>query len=98
MEVDLFSLLPKPSIKPDKAESQKNEGSNFFNLVLSGLKETNKLANNADKLTEDLVTGRLENIHDLMIAAEKAGVALNFTMAIRTQALRAYQEIMGMGR
>lgn len=98
MEVDLFSLLPKPSIKPDKAESQKNEGGNLFNLILSGLKETNRLANNANKLTEDLVLGKLENIHDLMIAAEKAGIALNFTMAIRSHALRAYSEIMGMGR
>lgn len=98
MEVDLFSLLPKPGIKPDKAESQKNGGSNLFNLILSGLKETNKLENNADKLTEDLALGKLENIHDLMIAAEKAEVALNFTMAIRNQALRAYSEIMGIGR
>ncbi|MEW6679453.1 MAG: flagellar hook-basal body complex protein FliE [bacterium] len=96
MEVDLFSLLPEPSVQP-KIETKKDKNG-LFDLVLSGLKETNRLENNADKLTQDLVSGKLENIHDLMIATEKAEIALNFTMAIRNQALRAYQEIMGMGR
>ncbi|MEW6102430.1 MAG: flagellar hook-basal body complex protein FliE [bacterium] len=112
MEIDLFSLLPQSSVQANVGKSEnkgKNtpsanadiplkEGNGLFNLVLSGLKETNKLENNADKLTQDLVSGKLENIHDLMIASEKAEIALNFTMAIRNQALRAYQEIMGMGR
>jgi len=96
MEIDLFSLLPSPSI-PTKVESQKKE-KGFFDLILSGLKETNKLENDADRLTQDLISGKLENLHDLMIASEKAEIALNFTMAIRNQIIRSYQEIMGLGR
>lgn len=96
MKVDLFSLLPKSSIDPLK--TKKEEGLSLFNLILNGLKRVNNLQNNADKLTQDLVSGKLENIHDLMIEAEKAEVALNFTMAIRNHALRAYQEIMALGR
>ncbi len=97
MEVDLFSLLPEASVKPEVSKSQKR-GNGFFNLILDNISETNKLENNADKLTQDLISGKLENIHDLMIASEKAEVSLNFTMAIRNQILRAYQEIMGIGR
>lgn len=96
MKVDLFSLLPKSSIEP--AKTKKEKGFSLFNVVFDALKGVNSLENNADKLTQKLVSGKLENIHDLMIASEKAEVALNFIMAIRNHALRAYQEIMGLGR
>jgi flagellar hook-basal body complex protein FliE len=42
-----------------------------------------------------LLTGDIE-FHDAMIIAEKANLAMQLTMTIRTKLLEAYQEIMRM--
>ncbi|HNW11945.1 MAG TPA: flagellar hook-basal body complex protein FliE, partial [Candidatus Rifleibacterium sp.] len=47
-------------------------------------------------LTQDAVLGRVENLHDVMIAAEKAKTAMNLTLEVRSKALEAYKEIMRM--
>jgi flagellar hook-basal body complex protein FliE len=47
-------------------------------------------------LTEDFAAGRTDNIHQVMIAAEKSDIALQFTMQIRNKILDAYNEIMRM--
>ncbi|MGL4343739.1 MAG: flagellar hook-basal body complex protein FliE [Cellulosilyticaceae bacterium] len=46
------------------------------------------------ELTYDFMTGKNENIHDLMIAQEKSSVLLQFTMQVRNNVLEAYREIM----
>lgn len=50
----------------------------------------------SSQLTTDFITGKNENIHNLMIASEKASVLLQFTMQVRNQVLDAYREIMRM--
>jgi flagellar hook-basal body complex protein FliE len=47
-------------------------------------------------MTEDFAIGKNNNIHEVMIAAEKAGLSLKFLMQIRNKLLDAYQEIMRM--
>jgi len=42
-----------------------------------------------------LLTGEIE-FHDAMITVEKANLALQLTMAIRTKLIEAYQDIMRM--
>ncbi len=43
-----------------------------------------------------LATGQVENLHKVMIDAEKADIALQFTLQVRNKLLEAYQEIMRM--
>ncbi|MCM8901223.1 flagellar hook-basal body complex protein FliE [Caldicoprobacter algeriensis] len=43
-----------------------------------------------------LATGQVENFHKVMIDAEKADIALQFTLQVRNKLLEAYQEIMRM--
>jgi flagellar hook-basal body complex protein FliE len=40
--------------------------------------------------------GLNDNLHQVMIASEKADIALQFTVQIRNKILEAYQEIMRM--
>lgn len=47
-----------------------------------------------NELTYDFMTGKNDNIHNLMIAQEKSGILLQFTMQVRNQLLEAYKEIM----
>jgi len=81
-------------------EKKVNEGTNmlisFADYLKGAMDETSKLENYSSALTDDFAAGRTDNIHDVMIASEKAGVALDFIMQIRTKMLDAYNEIMRM--
>ncbi|HEY9899746.1 MAG TPA: flagellar hook-basal body complex protein FliE [Pantanalinema sp.] len=50
----------------------------------------------ADSLKNELATGGDVELHDVMIAAEKAGISVELTMQLRNKLLDAYQEIMRM--
>lgn len=68
---------------------------NFKQHLQSALQELNTLQNESDVAFERLLAGDIE-FHDAMIIAEKANLALQLTMAIRTKLLEAYQDIMRM--
>ena len=51
---------------------------------------------NAADIAEKFVLGEITDIHEVMIAAEEAGVALELVMEIRNKLIEAYQELMRM--
>lgn len=68
----------------------------FAETLKESLKGVNDLQLTAERLDKELALGRLENIHEATIAAEKAAIALDLTVQIRNKVLEAYQEIMRM--
>jgi flagellar hook-basal body complex protein FliE len=48
----------------------------------------------ADKAIEDFATGKTRNIHETMIAVNKADLAFRLTMQVRNKIVEAYQEVM----
>lgn len=58
------------------------------------LNATAEAENTTNALTYDFMTGKNDNIHDLLIAQEKSSILLQFTMQVRNQVVQAYQEIM----
>ncbi len=55
---------------------------------------TNEAEKTVREYTYDFITGKSDNVHSLMIAQEKAGILLQFTMQVRNQLVDAYKEIM----
>lgn len=84
--------LNNSSIISDNSESKVS----FKDIFNNALNKVNELILNSDELTEDFAAGRTDNIHDVMIALEKADIALQLTMQIRNKILDAYEEIMRM--
>lgn len=72
------------------------EAVNFKDLLMDALQNVSTLEKESDQMTEDFIAGRTDNIHSVMIAGEKASVALDFVMEVRNKVLEAYQEIMRM--
>ncbi len=68
----------------------------FGEMLKSHLDEVNHLQTSADVAARKLASGQDKDIHNTMIAMEKAGVALQLTMQVRNKMLEAYQEIMRM--
>jgi len=63
----------------------------FLNDALNAVQEQKEIS---DELTQQYITGQISDVHSVMIAAEKASLALELTVAIRNKAIEAYQEIM----
>jgi len=78
------------------SSESKSKSISFADYLNSALQDVNKLQLESERLNEAFAAGRTDNIHQVVIAAEKAEIALQFTMQVRNKLLEAYQEIMRM--
>jgi len=83
--------VPSP-IKP--ANESKDTG--FAATLKEAIGQVNTLQKTSDVEMQKLATGRSDNIHDVMIAAEKADIALKLMVQMRNKIIEAYQEVMKM--
>ena len=60
------------------------------------IKDVNAEMHHADKVAADFAEGKINNIHETIMAAEKAAIAFKLVGSIRNKALEAYQEVMRM--
>lgn len=93
---EVKQLIPKDVGLNGINEEQKSPEISFGEYLNSALMKVTNLENQADQLKEDFALGKTDNIADVLIAGEKANVALQFTMQIRNKILDAYSEIMRM--
>ncbi len=66
----------------------------FQEMLENSLKEVNELQLDSNKAVRSLAAGKHENIHETMIAMEKASVSFQMMMQIRNRIIDAYQEIL----
>ena len=74
------------------APTAPTEGGSF----IDGLKEALNSTGEVNAMAQDLATGSLNDVHSFTVAAEKAALAMELTVAVRDRALSAYQEVMRM--
>lgn len=65
----------------------------FFSELVS---KVNDLQSQSDKAIQGLATGENKNLHEVMIAMEKASISFQFMSTVRNKAMEAYQEVMRM--
>lgn len=70
--------------------------SSVLSEMMKALNETNELNKNAQEEEIRFALGYSDNTHDLMVAAAKASVALQYTVAVRDKLIQGYQELMQM--
>jgi flagellar hook-basal body complex protein FliE len=68
----------------------------FGDLLVDGIDRLEAVQDHADQLAVQAATGDLDNIHDYTLAATEASVTTQLTVAVRNQALDAFNEIMRM--
>lgn len=91
-------MMVSKGVKPKEEIASTTQLIDAFSTSLQKhLKEVNDLSINTDNLTRQLAAGEIDNIHTVMIAAEKAKIALNFTIAMRDRIIRAYEDTLAMG-
>lgn len=83
--------------QPDNGNTTPHQVQQNFSTMLSeALNTVNEAQVASDRQTEKLINGEAINLHDVMIAAEKASVTLQVTLEVRNKVIEAYQEVMRM--
>jgi flagellar hook-basal body complex protein FliE len=71
-----------------------NGRKDFENILGDSIKQANNLQLNANRAIEELATGKNANVHETMIAIEKATVSFQMMMQVRNKIIDAYKEII----
>lgn len=98
MEIAPLEMTPvKMSAQSHLGETKVEEPvKSFGEFLTDALKETNELQLEGEKMNAALAAGRVEDVSQVIVAAQKADIALQLTLQLRNRATSAYQEIMRM--
>jgi flagellar hook-basal body complex protein FliE len=91
---DIGSLSEKPNVSA--IPSTGDATTSFKDTVKSLLSDVNDKLQISDTNMQDLATGRTNDLQKVVTSVEEANLALQYTMAVRTKLLDAYQEISRM--
>ncbi len=69
---------------------------NFKELLKKAIDNVNDLQKQAEKLSNEFAEGKVSNIHEVIIAAEKAAISLRLTVEVRNRIVESFREIMRM--
>jgi flagellar hook-basal body complex protein FliE len=91
----LSAVLPADEIAPQAARQIGTVGQ-FGEMVTQGLASINEqlLASQVD--LQQLATGEVQNLHQVMIRLEESRLAFQLMMQVRGRLLEAYQDVMKM--
>ncbi|MFQ5559130.1 MAG: flagellar hook-basal body complex protein FliE [Nitrospinota bacterium] len=97
-DVNLFSkpLIAANDLKSGKSGDADGAEKSFLETLGESIDEVNSLQLEAGKAAQELAIGESDNIHDVMIAMEKASVSFRMMAQVRNKVLEAYQEVMRM--
>ncbi|MBI1820266.1 MAG: flagellar hook-basal body complex protein FliE [Nitrospirae bacterium] len=83
-EIEKFTDIKEPGGKP------------FLEMLKDSLSQVDQNQKSAEEAVKGLETGSHQNIHQTMIALEKADLSLQMMMQVRNKILSAYEEISRM--
>lgn len=87
------SILPITQ-KPVQAPAENQ--AKFSDVLKSSIEKLNNAQLSSDQKTEALAMGQVDDLHEVMIAAQKASITLETTVQLQKKVLDAYNEIMRM--
>ena len=83
-------------IDMNPTSSTGDAGPSFAATLKEAVNSVNQSHLDADKKAQELSTGKTDDIAGVMLAAEKADIALRVMVQVRNKIIDAYQEIMKM--
>lgn len=68
----------------------------FSSTLTSAIEQVEQVHTDAQQQISDLLQGNRQDVHNVMIAVEKADIAFQLMMQVRNKIVNAYQEIARM--
>ena len=94
--ISLQPTLPNPTGKNGglKPAAEPQAESAFSQMLDQSIGRVNRLHTEANTAINDLTTGNRSDIHQTMIATEKASIAFELMMQVRNKIITAYETVM----
>jgi len=89
-------IMPQMPAPASPTPSGGEAGVSFKSLLADALAQVNQLQQNADVAATQLAAGGPVAIDEVVLAMQKADLALQLTMQIRNKLVDAYQEVTRM--
>jgi flagellar hook-basal body complex protein FliE len=89
----IANVFPSNGTTQAKPTASSNGSGNFFEELVG---KVGDLQSQADSKIKNMVTGESKELHEVMLAVEKANISFQFLTQVRNKAMDAYQEIMKM--
>ena len=77
---------------PSVPSSSETEGG-FGATLRDAISQVNNLSDASDQKVADLIKGGQGDVHNIIIAVEKADIAFQLMMQVRNKIVNAYQEV-----
>ena len=77
-------------------QNQSNDSNGFSNVLNQAIENVKESQQAADQSAQSLLMGQSDDLHNVMIQAEQAALALELTVQVTSKAINAYNEIMRM--
>ena len=90
----LKSLQPSELTRRQETEGTKKDEPAFQDVLKKAIEDVSGLEKEADQAITKLVEGRSDNIHEAMIALQKADLSFRAMMEVRDKLVNAYKELM----
>jgi len=88
--------LPASIPQVTSSEPALTDGLNFNDTLHQAIEQVDQLQSDAHGQIADLMQGKGQDLHNVMIAVEKADVAFQLMMQVRNKIVNAYEEISKM--
>lgn len=96
MRIEGISFFELPELNKVNTNSNNKNNISFGEILKNELSKVNDIQLNAEQATQDLLTGKATDIHQVIIATEEARLSLELAVQIRNKLVDAYQEISRM--
>ena len=97
MDPIALSKIVPPELLRQPASSGQPEGSgSFAGMLQEAFQQMREIEIDADQQVRKLLAGERVDLHRVMLAGEKAGLASKLMMSVRNKVVDAYQEVMRM--
>jgi len=89
-------ILDQVTVTPSKDGVELKDEPGFTEVFSNLLESVNGLQNESAQLQDSFLAGDPVELHQVMIKAEEAGVAMDLLLEIRNKLLNAYSELIRM--
>src|SRR5690625_470421 len=94
-KVNLVNHSPINKIEHEQQVEQNNPNQ-LKNIFKNALEKVSKVENEANVQQQLLINGKTEDLHQVMLAAQKATITIETAVQIQQKVIDAYNEVMRM--
>ncbi|HOD70716.1 MAG: flagellar hook-basal body protein FliE [Deltaproteobacteria bacterium ADurb.BinA179] len=88
------SDFPRLSIGPQAGQTSKPPTESFIDTLKEAIQSTNTRIKESERMGVELAQGRSGNIHETMIAMQKAGISTQLLVAVTNKLIEGYNQLM----